>query len=71
MAIIAKKNDLANAGQNFRKKIQSDHLLIYIQIPMLPMTSIRTPRIDKMKMLNHFRNATKRDMFILRQHFIP
>jgi len=43
---------------------------MYTQIPLLPMASVRSPRIDKQKMVSYFQNAPVKDIVKMRHNFM-
>jgi hypothetical protein len=51
LAVMHPKDESRDAGQHFRKKIQSDHLALFAWVDLQPVKSSRLPRINKLKIL--------------------
>ena len=68
-AIVQEEDVLENAVQHFRSKIQSDHLMMYTWMKFSPMKSLRSPMIQKEKMMQKMRLASKRTLRDLRCDF--
>ena len=59
MMILRHEDQLKSAGACLRELILSDHLAIYTYIDLVPIKSLRQPRIDKMTMIDRTENLNR------------